>query len=169
MNFAAANLPPHEHAALRELARVTAWARKLPADNDQYGLIHYDMEPDNYRWDGTAIGILDFDDCCRHWYAADIANALGELSEDGVDLQHPGVQAFLAGYESEKRLDPERLKQLGWFRRMDRIYSFAELLQVLDVEEARGEPLWLTTLRNKLAGAVDRQRQRFELLDAREG
>ncbi|GGD87903.1 phosphotransferase enzyme family protein [Paenibacillus nasutitermitis] len=171
MNAAAVNLPPHEQAALRELARVTAWARQLPDGNDQYGLVHYDLEPDNYRWDGTAIGILDFDDCCRHWYAADIANALGGLSEneDDLDLRHPGVQAFLAGYESEKRLDPELLKELEWFRRMDQIYCFAELLQVLDVEEHNGEPIWLTTLRNKLARVVHQQRERFARLDALEG
>lgn len=74
-------LPVEETAARDELNEIFNWAESLEVTNDHFGLIHFDFELDNQRWEDGQIGMLDFDDCVNHWYAADIAFALRDLFE----------------------------------------------------------------------------------------
>ncbi|QYR21186.1 phosphotransferase [Paenibacillus sp. sptzw28] len=158
-------LPGHEQSAIAELHRIIDWAEQLPVTGDNYGLIHYDFELDNHRWEGQTVGTLDFDDCCAHWYAADIANALGDVSKYEVDVSHPGVKAFIEGYITETPLDPDMIAALNWFKRMDNLLGFADLLRVIDLPDAPEDPEWLSKLRSKLLAAVDGYRSHLDTFE----
>ena len=55
----------------------------LPLSSSDYGVIHYDFEPDNVFYDekdGT-FSVIDFDDAICCWYALDVVRALDALDE----------------------------------------------------------------------------------------
>ncbi|OBZ16074.1 phosphotransferase enzyme family protein [Bacillus sp. FJAT-26390] len=154
-------LPAEEKAARSELMRCMKQAEELPMDNSNYGLIHYDFELDNHRWKDGEIGILDFDDCCMHWYAADIAYALGDLSDDGIDLSDYRVMAFMNGYKQETELSEDMLGQMKLFERIDELLGFAKLLRSVEELSASDVGERLDSLRVKLKGFMDKSRAAF--------
>lgn len=137
------------------------WADSLPTGPNDYGLIHYDFELDNLLWQDGEIAILDFDDSVHSWYVADIANALRDLFEDGVDLNHPLFQAFQAGYQLHHPVNPELLSQLPTFLRMHQLCLFGRLSRALDLQPAQQLPDWLQGLNAKLQRRVDAYRNSF--------
>lgn len=162
LNNVREQLPEEEVHAIAELERCIERGLRLQVDEDRYGLIHYDCELDNHRWSEGEIGILDFDDCCMHWYIADIAYSLRGLSEWEVDLEDPRVQSFIQGYEKEKKVDKAMLSQLQLFMRMHHLVLFGKLLRSVDILPAADDPDWLKGLRDKLLLIMDKYRMRFE-------
>ena len=71
-------IPIPLHAALDE---TEAWTAALPRTPDVYGLVHNDLCEDNLLWLGGEPTVIDFDDCCFTWFAADIARTLGALHD----------------------------------------------------------------------------------------
>ena len=51
---------------------------KLPKNEQNYGLVHFDFELDYIFYDISTdmLNIIDFDDSMYHWYAMDIEQAL---------------------------------------------------------------------------------------------
>jgi Ser/Thr protein kinase RdoA (MazF antagonist) len=156
------DLPDEEKAARSELESCLRQAELLPKDKSNYGLIHYDFELDNHRWKDGEIGILDFDDCCVHWYAADIAYALGDLSDDGIDLSDHRVMAFIKGYKQETELDEEMLGQMKLFETIDELLGFAKLLRSVGEITPSDVGERLESLSVKLNGFIDKSRAAFE-------
>jgi Ser/Thr protein kinase RdoA (MazF antagonist) len=154
-------LPVHETAALRELERLTDWTEALNMSENNFGLIHFDFELDNQRWEHEVIGILDFDDCINHWYVADIAFALRDLFKKEVDLFNPFFQEFIKGYTTETDLDFCQLEELSYFLRLHNLITFTGLLQTVDVKESPDHPDWLSHLRGKLLQYIEQYRSSF--------
>jgi Ser/Thr protein kinase RdoA (MazF antagonist) len=143
-------LASDETSAIQELTNLINWGEAQDCSSEAYGLIHYDFELDNHRWDQNKIGILDFDDCQNHWYAADIAFALRDLLIDSSDFSSPNLHAFMSGYQTYTSLIPNSLQQLPWFIRMHNLISYAELTYVMDLPQTEHDPDWLSNLRTKL-------------------
>lgn len=143
-------IPPDRSAVRRECEDLATVLTALPTDSATYGLIHFDLELDNLVWQGSGIGILDFDDCARYWYAADIALALRDLFEDGFDPEHPSLAEFLRGYESERPIERTLIATLPTFLRLGELLRYARLRRSLDLPSAPGHPAWLAALRDKL-------------------
>lgn len=161
LDFIEDSLPEDETPAKRELKEVKQWIDSLEMTDDNYGLIHFDFELDNLRWENNVISILDFDDCSYYWYVADIAFALRDLFEDSIDLTNSDFQEFVKGYESEFKIDKELLNDLSWFMRFHNLLSFTILLRSIDILELTKYPSWLLGLRKKLSGIVDNYRNHF--------
>lgn len=156
-------LPEQEKAARQELERCVRWAaEQLPTDEKQYGLIHYDFELDNHRWNDGEIGILDFDDCSVYWYVADIAYALGDLSKEEVDLGDIRVKAFINGYTKETELDINLLEELRYFIRMHELIMFTKLLRSVGNYPHSDVGEKLASLKEKLLRSIDAKRSKFE-------
>jgi Ser/Thr protein kinase RdoA (MazF antagonist) len=66
-------LPQSEEIVLAEYSRLMEWLCAYPQDRDTFGLIHGDFGPTNFRYRNGALMVFDFDDCCYHWYAYDLA------------------------------------------------------------------------------------------------
>lgn len=66
---------PYEETIVRQKANeLLDWLETLPKDKKNYGLVHCDLHAHNFfvTNDGS-ITAFDFDDCCYHWFAFDIA------------------------------------------------------------------------------------------------
>ncbi|WP_251577631.1 hypothetical protein [Paenibacillus sp. MER TA 81-3] len=105
--------------------QFVAWGRGLgrlhhifKQMRDTYGLIHYDFDLDNQHWVVDDVGVFDFDECARYWYAADIAFTLKDLWLEGTEGAHPGIQQFVRGYALKTSVDPLLPEQIPWFIRM---------------------------------------------------
>lgn len=100
-----------------QLKNTIEWMKNLSKEN--YGLVHADCGPSNLfiQSDGT-ISVIDFDDCCYHWFAFDVAfvmysMALNSCHEQFDATEEIWLQNLLLGYrsirpfsESEEKLIP---------------------------------------------------------------
>ncbi|MCE5169750.1 phosphotransferase [Paenibacillus profundus] len=139
-------VPAEEEAIHRELGLVLHWAESLEQTEDTYGLIHYDFDMDNQHWVGDDVGVFDFDECARYWYAADIAFTLKDLWLEGTEGAHPGIQQFVRGYALETSVDPLLPEQIPWFIRMYELILYADLYRSVDIDPTSDHPEWLMGL-----------------------
>jgi Ser/Thr protein kinase RdoA (MazF antagonist) len=157
-------LPTEERGALEELARLRRELNQLAITEQNFGLIHYDFEPDNLLWDGDQPGIIDFDDCAWYWFVADIALAVSDLFDDSaraVDLQNEAFQHFITGYRSVRPLAPTELALIPLFIRVQNLVAFTRLYCALTPVNPAGEPEWMVALRTKLAAKMQFYRHEF--------
>ena len=144
----------------RELAEVKQWAATLEVPDEDFGLIHYDFEQDNLFWQATGLTILDFDDCARYPFVADIAYALRDLFAEGIKLDHPSFLEFLRGYQEQHPLNQRLLAEFPAFMRMHRAIMYTRLMHSADLPtDYQGK---LTDLQNKLTGVTNRLRAGFD-------
>ncbi len=158
-------IPAAEEAAHAELAVVARALGALHTDSSRFGLIHFDMEADNMRWQDGAPGVFDFDDCARYPFAADIAYALRDLYEDRIeriDLADRSLRLFVEGYRSRRSLPEEDLRLLPLFVRAHNLYWFARLHRSVADGMLPGEPQWTSSLRARLVSTMDGYRDGFE-------
>ncbi len=152
--FAAVYIP-HDRPAVRyELEQLSRQLSILPVELEHFGLIHFDFELDNLVWDEAGLGVLDFDDCARYWYAADIAFALGDLFERGYDPRNRSLQEFLRGYETERPLDSDLAAALPTFLRLADLLRYARVRRAADLSDSVPQPQWMLELRRKLASRL---------------
>ncbi len=159
LQLGASYIRPEDEGLQAELHRLTAWTNALPTGPDEMGLIHFDFESDNLCWSEQGeIGMLDFDDSARHWYVADIAYALRDLFQEGVDLAHPHFRAFVQGYEQHRPVNRELMGEIPMFLRLHRMHQFGRLVRALDLPADADLPEWLAGINTKLSATVARYR-----------
>ena len=142
---------PEDAPALRgELGRITSSLAALPTSSDAYGLIHSDFELDNLVCRDDSIGILDFDDCSRLWYAADIVFALRDLPEGGDGRGDRRLRAFVDGYSEHNPIDEGWLSHVPLFTALDNLLRYARLVRATDLAVGPEHPEWLVALSRKL-------------------
>ena len=159
-------VPRSDAIIWKETDAVEKKLRALPMSDTNYGLIHYDFEPDNLVWSGSEIGIFDLDDCMYAWFAMDISNAISsELFDDQVenfDFMNPKLQWFLEGYRSVRPMDDEEISQMPLFLRLDNLIAFARIYRSVAEGPVEHEPEWAANLRQKLSMKLDKFRDSFQ-------
>lgn len=138
----------------KELADVTAELAGLPEEPDTFGIIHGDYQPDNLVWGPGRIGVVDFGDASRHWYAADIAIAVADLGEPDGILENTRTQAFLAGYRAVREVRQEEIGRIPTFLRLHRVLLHVGLIRTLDLPAGPGLPTWMESLIDRLSGRL---------------
>ncbi len=98
LRAAPALIPHAEMACRRELDLLLAALDAVPETRRGFGMIHADCAPVNFRYlPETGITGFDFGNCCRHFFAMDLAVGLSVLSRrperDAIRT------ALLAGYQ----------------------------------------------------------------------
>ncbi|MBE4909081.1 phosphotransferase [Bacillus luteolus] len=161
IQFIKDTVPADEISFYQELHVVEEWLTNLPITDETFGLIHYDFELDNLKWNEQGISILDFDDSVQHWYVADIAYALRDLFEQEVDLYHPSFTQFMKGYSSENSVNLDLLTDLVWFMRLHHLVTFAKLYRSLDISNEDTNPKWLSELVSKFETKLENYRASF--------
>ena len=124
----------------------------IPRTRENFGLVHYDFEPDNVFYDEESgkISVIDFDDCIYHFYALDVEQCLESLKEL---LSAGGFQKaralFLSGYRSEHVLPQEMEEKLALMRQFIDLRAYARLTHCLDSEPGVRYP-WMDELTERL-------------------
>jgi len=136
-----------------EYRAVCSELEHLPISPLNYGVIHYDFEPDNVFYDATdnIFNVIDFDDAICCWYALDIVRALDAL--DDVIEDDNAECIFLEGYQSETDLTDEQKHSFLLMRRLVRLQEYATILYVLS-EPVDEMPDWMNELIKKLKHKV---------------
>ncbi len=118
---AAEFLPKSERVVWRAYKELNERLQGCPRTSENYGLIHGDFGETNYRYRGDRLNIFDFDDCCYHWFAYDLAVAIYPHGwrKEGVPL----LERLLEGYAETMRLDVT-LAQITTFCQWRLVYLF---------------------------------------------
>ena len=114
-------LPASEKVVWREYNRLKEKLHELPRSRETYGLIHGDFGETNYRYQSSRLNVFDFDDCCYHWFACDLAVSIyphGWRSE-GLQL----LEYLLEGYAENAPVN-FTLADITLFCRWRLIYMF---------------------------------------------
>lgn len=144
------HLPNDDLSAREEMLRIRVWIRTLRKTPEIFGIIHFDFEVDNLRWNEDLIGAFDFDECAGYWYVADIVFALRDVLGSKEDIKKPQVGDFIRGYKSATRLDKDYLKKINGFLRLHQLYTYTRIQRSIDIPISKDHPEWLRTLREKL-------------------
>lgn len=136
----------------KEFEDVCKNLEQLPLSISDYGIIHYDFEPDNVFYDEKegSFSVIDFDDAICCWYALDVVRALDALDEVIEDVgKEEAIRSFLEGYRSATTFTEEQLQSMSLMRRFVRLQEYATLLHVLS-ESVEDMPEWMCNLSQKL-------------------
>jgi amicoumacin kinase len=100
--------------------QLLEWQRGLEQPADGYGLVHADLHHGNFFVQGSTITAFDFDDCCYHWFAYDLAvpwfYLRGEYRSSGVQFAEERLfEVFLEGYAKSHTLSSAWTKRIETF------------------------------------------------------
>jgi len=114
-------LPKSEKIVWREYDALKERLRGLPQSKETYGLIHGDFGETNYRYQDSRLNIFDFDDCCYHWFAYDLAVTIYPHGwrKEGLQL----LDWLLEGYSESMPLNVT-LAEITMFCQWRLIYMF---------------------------------------------
>jgi Ser/Thr protein kinase RdoA (MazF antagonist) len=155
-------IPTDASAMLKEWEQVMAALSALAVNGDNFGLIHFDFELDNLVWNDRRIAMLDFDDCARYWFVADIALALRDLFVHGPNLDDPSFRAFMQGYAAYCSIKEESILQIPLFLRMVNLLLYASRARSLDLPDDSTYPDWLNGLRRKFQTRMEEYSRSLE-------
>ncbi len=117
---------PTEHALLGEAADlVRTRLAEYGSGPDRHGLVHADLRLANLLVDGTAVTVIDFDDCGYSWFMYDFGAAVSFIEHDP---RLPDWQdAWLRGYRHEEPVARDDEAVLPTFVMMRRLMLVAWL------------------------------------------
>ncbi len=127
-------LPPDQLAAADELDDILTQFSQLPASQDDYGLVHNDVNPTNFHLQQGKITLFDFDDCAYNWFINDIAVAMPLYSNmfskpDWEKRLCDFIYWFMRGYEEENHLDDKWLNLLPICMRLQNLITLVAMHQ----------------------------------------
>lgn len=127
-------LPPDQIAAAEELDEIIAQFSQLPASQDDFGLVHNDVNPTNFHVQQGKITLFDFDDCAYNWFINDIAVAMPLYSKmfsesDWESKLCEYICWFMRGYEEENHLDDKWLSLLPICMRLQNLITLVAMHQ----------------------------------------
>lgn len=109
--------------ARTEFREVAAWIRGLPAVKDDYGLIHGDIQGNNFFVHGEEIRVFDTSDCFYGWFAYDLATPVLFIRYMTDRSEGEFIEALLEGYLREYPLGAEWIDRIGSFGRFRRVLT----------------------------------------------
>ncbi len=116
-------VPRSETEAWALYEELDDWIREQPKDASHFGLIHGDFTIANLRIQGDYINLFDFDSCCDHWYAYEIAMFLHYFGAR-PEMRRTAYESVLDGYGETRTVDTTLLGQIPVFGKMRLLYSF---------------------------------------------
>lgn len=142
-------LPKSEKTVWREFEQMKEQLSNYPKSNENFGLIHGDFGETNYRSQPDRLNVFDFDDCCYHWFAYDIAVTIYPHGwrKEGLRL----LDWLLEGYGENMPLNITRA-DVTMFCRWRLIYMFLVYAQKWGFENLTQEQTdWFARKRENVA------------------
>lgn len=103
--------------------------KKLPASNNNYGLIHGDLHHHNFLFHGKELTLIDFGDAEYHWFAYDIAIAIYHTAQivqagpERVEFIRSFLNSFMNGYVRANS-NTEFISQIDYFIDYRHLFSY---------------------------------------------
>ncbi len=142
-------LPETETEVWRAYEELRERFQSYSKSSESYGLIHGDFGETNYRCRGDRLDVFDFDDCCYHWFAYDLAVAIYPHGgrKEGLQL----LDRLLEGYSENTHLDVT-LAQITTFCRWRLVYMFLVYARRWGVENLSAQQSrWFALKRDNIA------------------
>lgn len=136
-----------EPAVNTRLQDLMSGIQAFPEKENTFGLIHSDLHQSNFLVNGFSITAFDFDDCCYHYFAEDIAIPLyyslwkGYNNMERKEFTRYFLSYFIKGYQQENALPDAWKEQLPWLLDQRSMVLYLVLTQKLNVPELNGERL----------------------------
>jgi len=133
-------LPSDQFKIIEQLEILKAKLRTFPIDKSQYGIIHNDLHPYNFLYDGEKITMIDFEDCVQMWFVSDLSISLFLMTvwpPDGYSREEFALKiflSFLAGYKTEKELPDEWLETVPTFMKFREIGQYIAMYRGADLD-----------------------------------
>ncbi len=123
-------IPQEDVKSREELHEVLARCESLNKSKSDFGMIHADHAPQNFRYDSEnkRITAFDFGNCCYHWYASDLAISLSTVRRKN---NRDKIRDSLLGGYSSIRVLPENIDELiDLFIRLRVVYVYLSRLHL---------------------------------------
>jgi amicoumacin kinase len=143
-------LPRSETVIWEEFQALSEWLRHQPQTPETFGLIHGDSGATNYRCRDGQITVFDFDDCCSHWFAYDLAIVLYPHGwrPEAARL----YEALVEGYSQETAWDGRPLAEMTPWCRLRMLYMFLHHVRKWGGENLSDhQQAWLMQKRENIA------------------
>ncbi|MED1568236.1 phosphotransferase enzyme family protein [Bacillus paramycoides] len=124
-----------EDKKVKEIATVLMNEIKaLPIEKETFGLMHGDIHPGNFHYDGKELTIFDFDDAAYNYFIHDLAMILYYsvlftpwTVEEKTEFARKQLEVLRKGYEYEHRLADSWYESLPLFLRLRDIGLYGTL------------------------------------------
>ncbi len=143
-------MPKAETEAWGLFNELQPWLAELPTDASAFGLIHGDFTVGNLRINGGEISLFDFDACCEHWYAYEIAAFLHFFGARDPAARQTAYDHFLAGYADARPVTAAMIGQIPLFGKLRLLYSFLVFAQEWGFEDLSEHQQRYFEIRRKL-------------------
>jgi amicoumacin kinase len=142
-------IPRHDSQSIEEFHEVIERCKGLPKSPSDFGLVHADHAPQNFRYDTeqSRLTAFDFGNCCYHWFIADLAISLSTVRRKANREQIRG--SILEGYASIRSLPNNFDNLIDLFIRLRVVYVYLSRLhlwsknrtseQARDLENLKGQ------------------------------
>ncbi|NHK30811.1 MAG: phosphotransferase [Asgard group archaeon] len=153
-------LPENEFQLKEILLDLVEKINSFPK-NENYGLIHFDLELDNILWNDKHYFVIDFDDAAYYHYIADIAFALEEIREEKTNFRQQLLGDFIKGYKKIKTLPANWNEQLECYFLLLDVLKYARTLHAYDNTNPENYPEWLTELHERHMNSLNETRKKL--------
>lgn len=152
-------LPPDQPGVIERMQQYIRELHELPVNKQTYGVIHNDLHPGNFLYDGKKLTMIDFEDSVQMWYVSDLAISLfmssvwppNELSREAFASQFWPV--FLSGYREENEMPDAWVEKLPLFIKFRELGQYVAMYRACDMNNM---PPWV-------ARFMDGRQKRIEL------
>ena len=133
LRYIGPQLPASQGDVKKEIDTVLEWAGKQAMTEENFGLIHGDPVPANFRISGERLTLFDFDDCCRHWYLFDLAIALRATERLDDSTRNAYLQAMLEGYRAHGAVEGDAVGMISWLFRLSSLLRYVHAIRSWDL------------------------------------
>lgn len=134
MQYADLYSPKEQTAVLARYREVMTILRRLPQNQDSYGMIHQDAHAGNFFVDEQYnLTLFDFDDCVYGHFAYDLAMVVFYAITNEPDPVTTASQLwppFMRGYREENELESFWLAQIPHFMKLREIDLYGVLIDL---------------------------------------
>jgi len=102
---------------------------------ERFGLVHADMRLANLLVDGSAVNVIDFDDCGLSWFMYDLGSSLSFIEHEPYVPEL--IDAWVRGYRSVADLSAEDEAELPTFVMLRRLLLVAWIGSHAETETAQ--------------------------------
>ena len=161
-------LPAGQEGVIERMQQYTRTLKALPTNRQTYGVIHNDLHPGNFLFDGHKLTMIDFEDCVQMWYVSDMAISLfmssvwppNGLSREAFACQFWPV--FLRGYREQNEMPDEWVEKLPLFIKFRELGQYVAMYRACDMNNP---PPWVAHFMNGRKERIEQDRPFFETHD----